>query len=119
MYPDPVNPDLFWISKKFRDIINRCILLISPPDPYAKHFGLMTVADLVLVNKEGVAVTPTTRFVNAAGFIIHSSIHEARQDVNVAIHLHSPYGRAWSIFGKPVEMLTQGRHDMTKKMTGM
>jgi hypothetical protein len=21
MYPDPVNPDLFWISKKFRDVI--------------------------------------------------------------------------------------------------
>lgn len=88
------------------------------PDPYAKHFGLMTVSDLVLVNKEGVAVTPTTKFVNAAGFIIHSSIHEARPDVNVAIHLHSPFGRAWSIFGRPIEMLTQGKHDFIKRCEG-
>jgi len=86
---DPLNPHNFWIN------------------PYAKHFGLMTVSDLVLVNEAGEAVEPTTQLVNTAGFVIHSALHIARPDVNVAIHLHSPYGRAWSVFGKPVEMLTQ------------
>ena len=70
---------------------------------------MVTVSDLILVNKAGEAVEPTKYTVNAAGFSIHSAIHIARPDVNVAIHMHSPHGRAWSIFGKPVEFLTQGK----------
>lgn len=61
------------------------------------------------MNKSGEAVEPTIYTVNTAGFVIHSSLHIARPDVNVAIHMHSPHGRAWSIFGKPVELLTQGK----------
>jgi ribulose-5-phosphate 4-epimerase/fuculose-1-phosphate aldolase len=71
---------------------------------------MITVSDLILVNEDGEAVEPTTQLINTAGFIIHSSLHKARPDVNVAIHTHSPYGRAWSIFGKPVEYLTQGMY---------
>lgn len=78
------------------------------------HFGMITVSDLILVNKTGEAVEPTSRTVNAAGFVIHSSLHVARPDVNVAIHMHSPHGRAWSIFGKPVELLTQGKTETCK-----
>lgn len=69
----------------------------------------MTVSDLVLVTDQGEAVEPTTKLINTAGFMIHSALHLARPDVHVAIHLHSPYGRAWSIFGRPIEILTQGR----------
>lgn len=72
------------------------------------HFAMITASDLVLVNKEGRPVQPTTHKVNAAGFIIHAAIHEARPDINAACHMHSPYGRAWSTFGKPIEMLNQG-----------
>ncbi|KAH9907174.1 class II aldolase/adducin N-terminal [Xylariomycetidae sp. FL2044] len=86
---DPVNPHHFWIN------------------PYAKHFACMTVSDLVLITKDGEAVVPTDKIINTAGFMIHSALHLARPDVHVAIHLHSPYGRAWSIFGKPIEILTQ------------
>jgi len=86
---DPVDPELFWIN------------------PFARHFGLVTVSDLILVNKAGEAEEPTKYTVNAAGFAIHSALHIARPDVNVAIHMHSPHGRAWSIFGKPIEFLTQ------------
>lgn len=87
---DPVNPDWFWIN------------------PYAKHFALMKASDLVLVAHSGRPVQPTPHKVNAAGFIIHSSIHRARPDINAACHLHSPHGRAWSAFGKGIEMLSQG-----------
>jgi ribulose-5-phosphate 4-epimerase/fuculose-1-phosphate aldolase len=68
----------------------------------------MTVSDLVLINEEGEAVEPTDKIINTAGFMIHSALHIARPDVDVAIHLHSPYGRAWSVFGKPIDILTQG-----------
>jgi ribulose-5-phosphate 4-epimerase/fuculose-1-phosphate aldolase len=44
---------------------------------------------------------------NAAGFLIHSAVHKARPDVTAACHTHSPYGKAWSSFAKPLEMLNQ------------
>ena len=87
---DAVNPENFWIN------------------PYAVHFELMKASDLILVNHQGKPVEPTKHKVNAAGFIIHSSIHKARPDINAAVHLHSPAGRAWSAFGKGIEMVNQG-----------
>ena len=87
---DPVNSDWFWIN------------------PYAMHFALIKPDDLVLVDHSGRPVQPTPHRVNAAGFIIHSSIHLARPDINAACHMHSPAGRAWSSFGKGIEMLNQG-----------
>ncbi|KAL6251251.1 hypothetical protein RBB50_001459 [Rhinocladiella similis] len=86
---DPVEPKTFWIN------------------PYARHFGMMRVSDLVRVDEHGKYVEGAKSKINAAGFIIHSNIHRARPDINVVCHAHSPYGRAWSAFGRPIEMLTQ------------
>ncbi|EXJ84042.1 L-fuculose-phosphate aldolase [Capronia epimyces CBS 606.96] len=86
---DPVKPDCFWIN------------------PYAVHFGLIKASDLIMVNEHGHPLTPTKHKVNKAGFMIHAALHKARPDVNAACHTHSPYGRAWSAFGKPIEMLNQ------------
>ncbi|KAH8431551.1 uncharacterized protein LDX57_009213 [Aspergillus melleus] len=44
---------------------------------------------------------------NVAAFAIHSEIHKARPDVNAACHAHSIHGRAFSCFGKPLEMIFQ------------
>lgn len=63
---------------------------------------------MILVNEEGVAVGGNlTRPANAAGFLIHSAIHRARPDVNAACHFHSTYGKAWSAFAQPLEMINQ------------
>ena len=45
--------------------------------------------------------------INAAAFAIHSAIHQARPDVHAACHAHSVYGKAFSVFGRELEMLTQ------------
>jgi ribulose-5-phosphate 4-epimerase/fuculose-1-phosphate aldolase len=45
--------------------------------------------------------------INNAGFHIHSALHEARPDVHAACHFHSIHGKAWSCFGRPLEMLNQ------------
>ena len=82
-------------------------MLIFVKDPHAMHFGLIKVSDLILVNEEGEALTETPHSVNQAGFIIHAAVHKARPDINAACHTHSPYGRAWSSFGRPIEMLNQ------------
>ena len=86
---DPVDPDTFWLN------------------PYGIHFGLLKVSDMVHVDEEGNRIGGAELPVNTAGFIIHAALHRARPDINAACHLHSPYGRAWSTFGKPIDMLNQ------------
>lgn len=87
---DPEHPHLFWTN------------------PLSKHFGLLRASDMVLVDYGGRAVGGNTRLpANAAGFLIHSAVHRARPDVVAACHTHSPYGKAWSSFARPLEMLNQ------------
>lgn len=63
---------------------------------------------MILVDEAGNAVGGnTSRPANAAGFLIHSALHQARPDVNAACHFHSTYGKAWSAFAQPLEMLNQ------------
>ena len=45
--------------------------------------------------------------INSAGFHIHSAIHRARPDVQAAAHCHSLHGKAWSAFGRPIDIMTQ------------
>ncbi|KAL4864332.1 class II aldolase/adducin N-terminal [Aspergillus spectabilis] len=86
---DPIHPKTFWIN------------------PYGIHFDLLTVSDMVQVDEEGRRVGGADKPINTAGFIIHSVLHQRRPDVNAAVHLHSEYGRAWSTFGRGVDMLNQ------------
>ncbi|KAL1584460.1 hypothetical protein WHR41_06261 [Cladosporium halotolerans] len=86
---DPIDPDTFWIN------------------PYGVHFGLLRVSDMVHVDEEGRRIGGADMAVNTAGFIIHAAIHRARPDLNAACHVHSPYGRAWSNFGRGIDMLNQ------------
>ncbi|GMM38285.1 hypothetical protein DASC09_056240 [Saccharomycopsis crataegensis] len=86
---DPEDPNTFWIN------------------PLNIHFGLLKASDMVRVDEEGNVIGGNQVAVNAAGFKIHSALHKARPDVNAACHTHSIYGKAWSCFGKPVEMLNQ------------
>jgi len=87
---DPVLPDHYWMN------------------PYAEHFSTITKSMLVLVGPDGYVEPGGAQApINMAGFYIHSAIHKARPDVQAAAHCHSIYGKAWSVFGRPVEMLTQ------------
>ncbi|WDK10215.1 class II Aldolase and Adducin domain-containing protein [Colletotrichum graminicola] len=90
---DPVRPDTFWIN------------------PYGVHFGLLKVSDMVHIDEDGNRIGGADKPVNTAGFTIHSVLHQRRPDINAACHMHSPYGRAWSTFGRPIEMLNQGRRE--------
>jgi ribulose-5-phosphate 4-epimerase/fuculose-1-phosphate aldolase len=79
-------------------------------NPFAKHFSTIKASDLVLVDSEGYVTEGGAQLpINEAGFMIHSEIHKARPDVISAAHTHSIYGKTWSTFGKPIEMLSQGR----------
>jgi ribulose-5-phosphate 4-epimerase/fuculose-1-phosphate aldolase len=69
----------------------------------------LKVSDMVRVDEQGNRVGGADKPVNVAGFMIHSAIHNKRQDIHAACHIHSPYGRAWSTFGKGIDMLNQGK----------
>ncbi|KAL3485222.1 class II aldolase/adducin domain-containing protein [Aspergillus germanicus] len=87
---DPEFPERFWTN------------------PLGLHFALIKPSDLILVDESGAAVGGNmSRPANAAGFLIHAALHKARPDVNAACHFHSTYGKAWSAFAQPLEMLNQ------------
>lgn len=85
---DPILTDHFWLN------------------PLSKHFSQICVSDLILVNEDG-AVVEGQETINAAAFSIHVEIHKARPDVHAACHAHSVYGKAFSAFGRPLDMITQ------------
>jgi len=78
-------------------------------NPLGKHFGLMTAGDLICldVNTGAVVGGNKSRPANAAGFLIHSEVHKARHDIHAVCHAHTNAGRAWSVFARPLDMLSQ------------
>lgn len=67
----------------------------------------MKATDMVHINEEGQVIGGNKVAVNAAGFQIHSAIHRARPDLNAACHCHSVAGKAWSAFGRPLDIINQ------------
>ncbi|KIX05934.1 uncharacterized protein Z518_03908 [Rhinocladiella mackenziei CBS 650.93] len=85
---DPILRDHFWLN------------------PLSQHFSQICVSDLILVNEDGEVVIGDEP-INAAAFAIHSEIHKARPDIDAACHAHSVYGKAFSVFGRELDMMTQ------------
>lgn len=75
-------------------------------NPLSMHFSQISVSDLILVNEDG-DVVEGDQPINAAAFAIHSEIHKARPDVHAACHAHSVHGKAFSVFGRELDMMTQ------------
>jgi ribulose-5-phosphate 4-epimerase/fuculose-1-phosphate aldolase len=65
-------------------------------NPYGLWYNEVTATNLVKVNLAGQPVDGSKFPVNVAGFIIHSAVHEARDDAKCIIHTHSTAGSAVS-----------------------
>jgi len=63
-------------------------------NPYGLHYNEVTASNLVKVDIEGNKLQDTDSLVNPAGMLIHSAIHEAREDVHCIAHIHSTEGMA-------------------------
>lgn len=85
---DPIKTDHFWLN------------------PLSAHFSQIKVSDLILVDENG-AIVEGSEPINTAAFTIHSAIHRGRPDVHAACHAHSVHGKAFSVFGRELEMITQ------------
>jgi ribulose-5-phosphate 4-epimerase/fuculose-1-phosphate aldolase len=65
-------------------------------NPYGLMFDEITASSLVKVDAQCNKVIESPFPVNPAGFVIHSCIHEAREDVQCVLHTHSRAGVAVS-----------------------
>ncbi len=65
-------------------------------NPYGMMFSEITASSLVKVDLEGHKVLDSPYDINPAGFVIHSAVHEAREDANCVLHVHSVNGVAIS-----------------------
>jgi ribulose-5-phosphate 4-epimerase/fuculose-1-phosphate aldolase len=66
-------------------------------NPYGLYFDEITASSLVKVDLGGKIVMETPYSINPAGFVIHSAVHEAREDAQCVMHTHTPYGVAVSV----------------------
>lgn len=85
---DPEFPTTFWVN------------------PFGVHFSQIKVSNLIRVDHEG-NIVEGSHPLNRAAFAIHSRIHEARPDVIAAAHTHGIHGRAFSMLGKTLSMISQ------------
>jgi ribulose-5-phosphate 4-epimerase/fuculose-1-phosphate aldolase len=65
-------------------------------NPYGVTYDEVTASNLVKVDLAGNKVMATPYPVNPAGFVIHSAIHAARDNVKCVFHVHSMNGVAVS-----------------------
>ncbi len=93
---DPIKTEAMWMN------------------PIAVHFGMLKASDMMLVRLEDGEIIGgnRTRPTNKAGVFIHAAIHKARPDVGAVCHTHTIYGKAWSAFARPLEMLNQDVCDL-------
>jgi len=78
-------------------------------NPYGFAYEEVTASSLVKIDFDGKVVldSGTGCGINLAGFVIHSAIHRARQDVDCVIHTHSVAGMAVSALKCGLLPLTQ------------
>jgi ribulose-5-phosphate 4-epimerase/fuculose-1-phosphate aldolase len=65
-------------------------------NPYGLAFDEVCASNLVKVDASCNKVIPSPHPVNPAGFVIHSAVHAAREDVQCVIHTHTRAGVAVS-----------------------
>jgi ribulose-5-phosphate 4-epimerase/fuculose-1-phosphate aldolase len=63
-------------------------------NPYGLLFDEITASSLVKVDKDCNKLSESPYPVNPAGFVIHSAIHEAREDAKCVLHTHTRAGVA-------------------------
>lgn len=83
------------------DLISNHISLRLPGEekaflinPFGLHYCEVTASNLVKINVAGEKLAESKYGVNRAGFVIHSAIHEAREDAHCVLHTHTSEGIA-------------------------
>ncbi|MTW15196.1 class II aldolase/adducin family protein [Rhodoplanes serenus] len=87
---------LGWIESIFNHITVR----VPGPEahylinPFGLNYNEVTASNLIRIDLDGHAHSPSRHPVNRAGFVIHSAIHAARPDAHCIVHTHTDTGMA-------------------------
>ncbi|MBO3273827.1 class II aldolase/adducin family protein [Pseudomonas schmalbachii] len=65
-------------------------------NPYGLMFDEITASNLIKIDMDGNKVLESPYSANRAGFVIHSAIHAAREDIQCVLHTHTRAGVAVS-----------------------
>ena len=65
-------------------------------NPFGLRYDEVTASNLVKIDLDGNILDDTPYGINQAGYVIHSAIHGAREDVVCAVHTHTEAGMAVS-----------------------
>ena len=76
-------------------------------NPFGLLYEEITASNLVTVGLDGELVTDGRWKVNPAGFVIHSAIHEVRDDAQCVLHTHTKAGCAVAAQGHGLLPLNQ------------
>jgi ribulose-5-phosphate 4-epimerase/fuculose-1-phosphate aldolase len=76
-------------------------------NPYGLLFEEVTASSLIRVDQSGNKLSDSPFIVNRAGFVIHSAIHAAREDVSCVLHTHTRAGVAVSAQQRGVLPISQ------------
>jgi ribulose-5-phosphate 4-epimerase/fuculose-1-phosphate aldolase len=76
-------------------------------NPMGLGFAEITASSLVKIDYDGNVIGSSPYRPNAAGFVIHGCIHQARSDVDSVMHLHTVHGMALSMLREGLLPLTQ------------
>jgi ribulose-5-phosphate 4-epimerase/fuculose-1-phosphate aldolase len=78
-------------------------------NPYGMLYEEITASSLIKIDLEGNTVLQPEHgySVNAAGYVIHSAVHEARHDAECVIHTHTRAGTAVSALAEGLMPLSQ------------
>jgi ribulose-5-phosphate 4-epimerase/fuculose-1-phosphate aldolase len=63
-------------------------------NPFGMLYEEITASSLVQIDLDGNIVDGSSSPINKAGFVIHSAVHEAREDAHCVVHVHTTEGMA-------------------------
>jgi len=81
-------------------IMNHITLRLPGPahhfliNPYGLRYDEVTASNLIKIDLDGNKIGDNPHPVNPAGFVIHSAIHQAREDARCVLHTHTTAGIA-------------------------
>lgn len=76
-------------------------------NPLGLAFDEITASSLVKIDYDGNVIGETPYRPNAAGFVIHGGVHQAREDMGSVMHLHTIHGMALSMLPDGLQPLSQ------------
>ena len=76
-------------------------------NPFGLRYDEVTASNLVKIDLDGNILDDTPYGINEAGYVIHSAIHAAREDVHCVIHTHTEAGMAISSLEEGILFVNQ------------